>query len=126
MQHQSRLGLCIILFSSINDSIFLSIAIISCRRVTVQCIIVTYRIIQTMRYQVVYFPLLLPSMTTYFLRSRRVSNKVVRTYRSYSLLVSSYHEYRKNMYKIIFHKIIYKIKCFCYLPTLFFSALNMK
>ena len=45
----SSLGLCIMLFSAINDSIFISIAIISCRRVTVHCIIVTYRIIQTMR-----------------------------------------------------------------------------
>ena len=63
MQHQSRLGLCIILLSSINDSIFISIAIISCRRVTVQCIIVTYHIIQTMRCPVVYFLLLVPTYT---------------------------------------------------------------
>ena len=40
--------MCIILFNPINDSIGIRIAILSCRHVTFQCIIDTYRVLLTM------------------------------------------------------------------------------
>ncbi len=40
--------MCVILFNPINDSIGIRIAILSCRHVTFQCIIDTYRVLLTM------------------------------------------------------------------------------
>ena len=40
--------MCILLFNPIHDSIGIRIAILSCRHVTVQCIIDTYRVVRTM------------------------------------------------------------------------------